>query len=104
LLEARIWQLVKPDVMDYVARLLHIQPIEVYEVASFYSMYNMQPVGNYVLEVCRTGPCSLVGADKLISHIEKSLNIKPGQTSSDGMFTLKQLSAWVLAGMVQCFK
>jgi NADH-quinone oxidoreductase subunit E len=77
------------DVMDYVARLLHIQPIEVYEVASFYSMYNMQPVGNYVLEVCRTGPCSLVGADKLISHIEKSLNIKPGQTSSDGMFTLK---------------
>jgi len=77
------------DVMDYVARLLHIQPIEVYEVASFYSMYNLQPVGNYVLEVCRTGPCSLVGSDKLIKHIEKSLKIKPGETSSDGMFTLK---------------
>ncbi|MCB9250987.1 MAG: NAD(P)H-dependent oxidoreductase subunit E [Flavobacteriales bacterium] len=77
------------DVMDYVARLLHIQPIEVYEVASFYSMYNLSPVGKVVLEVCQTGPCSIVGADRIISHIEKSLKIKKGETTSDGMFTLK---------------
>lgn len=77
------------DVMDYIARMLHIQPIEVYEVASFYSMYNLKPVGKYVLEVCRTGPCSLVGSDQLITHIENRLNIKPGETTADGMFTLK---------------
>jgi len=77
------------EVMDYVARLLHIQPIEVYEVASFYSMYNLSPVGKVVMEVCQTGPCCLVGAEKIISHIESTLNIKTGQTSSDGMFTLK---------------
>ena len=77
------------EVMDYVARMLHIQPIEVYEVASFYSMYNLNPVGKVVLEVCQTGPCCLVGAEKIIKHIERSLSIKPGETSSDGMFTLK---------------
>ena len=78
-----------PEVMDYVARLLHIQPIEVYEVASFYSMYNMEKVGKVVVEVCRTGPCCLVGAEKIIDHIQISLNIKPGETTTDGMFTLK---------------
>src|SRR3546814_2722981 len=49
-----------PEVMDYVAELLEIEPIEVYEVASFYTMFNLQPVGKYVLETCRTGPCCLV--------------------------------------------
>jgi len=77
------------DTMDYVARLLHIQPIEVYEVASFYSMYNLQPVGKVLLEVCQTGPCCLVGAEKIIKYIEDKLNIKPGQTTEDGLFTLK---------------
>jgi len=77
------------DAMDYVARLLHINPIEVYEVATFYSMYNMEKVGKVVLEVCHTGPCCLVGAERIISHIEKSLNILPGQTTPDGVFTLK---------------
>jgi NADH-quinone oxidoreductase subunit E len=78
-----------PEVMDYVARLLHIQPIEVYEVASFYSMYNLNPVGKVVLEVCQTGPCCLVGAERIVKHIEKTLNIKAGETTADGMFTLK---------------
>jgi NADH-quinone oxidoreductase subunit E len=78
-----------PEVMDYVARLLHINPIEVYEVATFYSMYNTKPVGKVMLEVCQTGPCCLVGAEKIISHIEKTLNIKNGETTADGMFTLK---------------
>ncbi len=77
------------DVMDYVSRLLHIQPIEVYEVASFYSMYNLNPVGKVVIEFCHTGPCCLVGAEKILKHIETTLNIKPGETTSDGMFTLK---------------
>jgi len=76
-------------VMDYVASLLNIQPIEVYEVATFYSMYNLKPVGKYVFEVCQTGPCMLNGSDDIIAYIQEKLNIKPGETTSDGMFTLK---------------
>jgi len=75
--------------MDYVARLLHIQPIEVYEVATFYSMYDTQPVGKVKLEVCRTGPCMIEGAEKIVSYIENKLGIKDGETTSDGLFTLK---------------
>ncbi len=76
-------------VMDYVARLLHILPIEVYEVATFYSMYDTVPVGKVKLEVCRTGPCMIEGAEKIVSYIENKLGIKDGETTSDGMFTLK---------------
>lgn len=78
-----------PAVMDYVASLLNIQPIEVYEVASFYSMFNLKPVGKCMIEVCRTSSCWLLGAEDVIRHIEKKLNIKVGQTTTDGMFTLK---------------
>jgi NADH-quinone oxidoreductase subunit E len=76
-------------VMDHVAAVLSIQPIEVYEVASFYSMFNLQPVGNCLIEVCRTSSCWLRGAEDVIHHIEKKLNIKVGETSADGKFTLK---------------
>lgn len=78
-----------PETMDYVASLLNIKPIEVYEVASFYTMFNLKPVGKCLLEVCRTGPCCLVGAEDIIDHLEKKLNIKVGETTPDGMFTLK---------------
>jgi len=77
------------EVMDYIARMLHIQPIEVYEVATFYSMYDTQKVGKVKLEVCQTGPCMIEGAEKIISHIEKRLGIKIGETTKDGNFTLK---------------
>ncbi len=76
-------------VMDYVASLLNIPPIEVYEVATFYSMYNLKPVGKYMFEVCQTGPCMLNGSDQIIAYIENKLGIKPGQTTADGMFSLK---------------
>ena len=76
-------------VMDYVAGLLQIEPIEVYEVASFYSMFNLKPVGKYVFEVCQTGPCMLNGSDNIIEYIGQKLGIKPGETSGDGLFTLK---------------
>jgi NADH-quinone oxidoreductase subunit E len=92
-------------VMDYVASLLSIKPIEVYEVASFYTMYNQRPVGTHLLEVCRTGPCWLRGADDVVAHIEKRLGIKDGETTSDGMFTLKTvecLGSCGTAPMLQC--
>lgn len=77
------------DVMNYVAGLLNIQPVEVYEVASFYSMFNLKPRGKCLIEVCRTSSCWLMGAEDVVRHIEKKLNIKDGQTTADGKFTLK---------------
>ena len=74
-------------VMDYVASLLNITPIEVYEVATFYSMYNMKPVGKYVFEVCQTGPCMLKGSDQIIDYIKSKLSIHVGETTTDGLFT-----------------
>ncbi|MDZ4823755.1 MAG: NADH-quinone oxidoreductase subunit NuoE [Flavobacteriales bacterium] len=91
--------------MDYVASLLNIQPIEVYEVASFYSMLNMKPVGKCVIEVCRTSSCWLMGAEDVVRHIEKKLHIKVGGTTTDGMFTLKTvecLGSCGTAPMLQC--
>ncbi len=75
--------------MDEVASLLNILPIEVYEVATFYTMFNLKPVGKYVLEVCQTGPCMLNGSDEIINYIKQKLNIKNGETTADGLFTLK---------------
>jgi NADH-quinone oxidoreductase subunit E len=75
--------------MDYVAGLLQLDPIEVYEVATFYSMLNTKPVGHYVFEVCQTGPCMCKGSDAIISYISEKLGIRPGETTADGMFTLK---------------
>ena len=77
------------EAMDYVAELLQLKPIEVYEVATFYSMYNLKPVGRYLFEVCQTGPCMLNGSDDIINYIQEKLNIKIGETTPDGMFTLK---------------
>lgn len=94
-------------VMDYVANLLDILPIEVYEVATFYTMFNMKPVGKYVLEVCITGPCMLKGSDEIVNHITEKLGIKPGETTADGLFTLKPaecLGACGYAPMMQLGK
>jgi NADH-quinone oxidoreductase subunit E len=96
-----------PEVMDYVAQLLHILPVEVYEVATFYSMYNLKPVGKYVFEVCQTGPCMINGCDDIIQYIKKTLNISVGETTGDGMFTLKTvecLGACGYAPMMQLGK
>src|ERR1017187_6742956 len=87
-----------PAVMDYVASLLNILPIEVYEVASFYSMFNLKPVGKCLIEVCRTGPCWLMGAEDVVRHIEKKLGIKDGETTKDGMFTLKTVECLAACG------
>ena len=94
-------------VMDYVASILKLEPIEVYEVATFYSMYNLEPVGKYMFEVCQTGPCMINGSDEIIQYIGKKLGIKPGETTVDRMFTLKTvecLGACGYAPMMQLGK
>ena len=95
------------ETMDYVATLLQLEPIEVYEVATFYSMYNLKPVGRYMFEVCQTGPCMINGSDSIIKYIGEKLGIKPGETTKDGMFTLKTvecLGACGYAPMMQLGK
>jgi NADH-quinone oxidoreductase subunit E len=90
-----------------VAGLLNLTPIEVYEVATFYSMYNLKPVGKYVFEVCQTGPCMLRGSDDIIGYIKEKLAIGVGETTTDGMFTLKTvecLGACGYAPMMQLGK
>ena len=93
--------------MDYVAALLQVKPIEVYEVATFYSMFNLRPVGKYLLEVCQTGPCMLNGSEGIVAYIYEKLGIRPGETTADGLFTLKTvecLGACGYAPMLQLGK
>lgn len=90
--------------MDKVAALLEITPIEVYEVATFYSMFRIEPVGKYVIEVCQTGPCMICGSEKIVSYIEKKLGIKVGQTTPDNMFTLKVVECLGACGYAPMFQ
>jgi len=77
------------DIMDYVAGLLNITSIEVYEVATFYSQFYIDPVGKYVIEVCQTGPCAICGGEEMIAYLEDKLKIKVGETTKDNLFSLK---------------
>ena len=77
--------------MDYVADTLSMAPIRIYEVATFYSMFNLKPVGRNLLQVCRTTPCWLRGADKLTETCRRKLGIGLKETTSDGNFTLVEV-------------
>ncbi len=95
------------DTMDTVAGLLQLESIEVYEVATFYSMFNLKPVGKYLFEVCQTGPCMISGSDNIIDYIKQRLGITVGETTPDGLFTLKTvecLGACGYAPMMQLGK
>ncbi len=90
--------------MDYVADLLSVPHIEAYEVATFYTMYNLKPVGENHVQVCTNLPCWLRGSDKVTGACKKSLGIGFGETTEDGKFTLSEvecLGACVNAPMVQ---
>jgi NADH-quinone oxidoreductase subunit E len=89
---------VSTTAMDVVAEYLEIQAIEVYEVASFYSMYFLRPQGKYVLEVCRTGPCEIVGAQKIMDHIEQKLGVKEGEVTADGLFSWRGVECLAACG------
>jgi NADH-quinone oxidoreductase subunit E len=91
-------------VLDYVASLLQIMPVEVYEVASFYTMFHLEPVGKHVIEYCRTGPCVLMGGEEVFDHLQQKLGIKKGETTSDGLFTLKEVECLAACGWGPCFQ
>ena len=89
---------VSASAMDKVAEYLKLEPIEVYEVASFYSMYFLRPQGKYVLEICRTGPCCLVGAEKIMDHLEQKLGVKEGEVTADGLFSWRGVECLAACG------
>lgn len=88
-----------PEAMDKVAAYLDLQSIEVYEVATFYTMFFLRPQGKFVLEVCRTGPCCLVGAEKIMKHIENTLGVKEGEVTADGKFSWRGVECLAACGM-----
>ncbi len=90
--------------MDYIAELIDIPAMQVYEVANFYTMYNKQPVGKNLIQICRTTPCWLRGSDEITQACKNKLKIDLGETTKDGKFTLVEvecLGACVNAPMVQ---
>ncbi len=78
------------ETMDFVAQYLGMPPVAVYEVATFYTMYNMKPVGKYKLTICTNLPCALQGATHAAEHLKKTLGIGFNETTADGCFTLKE--------------
>lgn len=76
------------EAMKYLANLLELSPMDVYSVASFYTMFNLKPVGKYHIQLCKTLSCMLNGSESLLEHLENKLHIKNGQTTPDGKFTL----------------
>ena len=90
--------------MHKIGKIINVPFIRVYEVATFYSMFNLEPIGKYFIQVCTTTPCWLRGSDKIVALCKKKLSIENNETSSDGIFTLKEvecLGACVNAPMVQ---
>nr|WP_294897372.1 NAD(P)H-dependent oxidoreductase subunit E [uncultured Pedobacter sp.] len=86
------------NAMEKVADILNIKDIEVFEVATFYSMYFLKPQGKYVLEVCRTGPCCLVGAEKLMDYIGEKLGVKENEVTPDGLFSYRGVECLAACG------
>ena len=79
-----------PETMDFVANYLGMPPVLVYEVASFYEMYNREPTGRYKITICTNLPCALQDAVKAAEHLKAKLGIGFGETTADGLFTLKE--------------
>lgn len=90
---------VSTTAMDKVADFLNIKSIEVYEVATFYTMYFLKPQGKYMLEICRTGPCCLVGAEKIMQYIENKLGVREGEVTADGLFSWRGVECLAACGM-----
>lgn len=92
------------ELMEAVANYLEMPKIGVYEVATFYSMYDLEPVGKHKINVCRGISCMLCGSDEVTAHLEKRLGIKKGQTTADGLITLREvecLAACINGPMLQ---
>ena len=95
---------ISPEVMTYVAGLLELEPVKVYEVVTFYTMYHQKPVGKHLIEACATLPCALNGAEALLGHMEAKLGVKAGETTQDGRFTLRKVECLAACGGGPCLQ
>ncbi len=77
--------------MDHIAEILGVPNMNVYEIANFYTMYNTEPIGKYLIQICKTTPCWLCGSDEIIRACKEELKIDIGETSEDGLFTLVEV-------------
>ena len=100
----REWGWLPPAALRLVARTLGLNEPEVFGVATFYTMFNLQPVGRHHLQVCLTLSCSLVGADRLFRHLERKLGIGHGETTKDGRFTLRRVECLAACGGGPCMQ
>lgn len=100
----RTWGWVPPAAMRLVARTLGLSEPEVFGVATFYTMFNLQPVGRHHLQVCMTLSCSLMGADRLFRHLEHKLGVGHGETTPDGRFTLRRVECLAACGGGPCMQ
>ena len=89
---------IAPEAIEYVARLMEQTPARVRGVVSFYTMYNMKPIGRHHIQVCRTLPCALGGAERITAFIKQKLGIEIGQTTTDGRFTLSEVECLASCG------
>lgn len=95
---------ISQEIIEYIAKMLDLPPIRVYEVATFYSMYNLKPVGKYLVQICGTTPCMLRGSEDLFKLCKEKFGADRNETSEDGLFTIKEvecLGACVNAPMAQ---
>jgi NADH-quinone oxidoreductase subunit E len=88
----------KPETIEWVAEYLGLSAAEVMSVASFYDMFNLERVGKHMISVCQNLSCSLLGADRLIRHLESRLGIRMGETTPDGLITLKRMECLASCG------
>lgn len=94
---------VSPEAMIYVAEKLGKTPIQVYEVATFYTMFNLKPIGKYHIELCKTLSCKLCGSQKIKNYIKETVGIEAGQTSENGLFHLSEVECMGACGGAPMF-
>ena len=103
-LAQREWGWISPEALRLVARTAELPETEVFGVATFYTMFNLQPVGTYHLQVCMTLSCSLMGADRIFRHLSRKLGIGHGETTPDGRFTLRRVECLAACGGGPCLQ
>lgn len=94
---------ITPELMDAVAVYLSLPAIAVYEVATFYTMFELKPVGAHKISVCTNISCMLRGSDKIVAHLQQKLGIRPGETTADGKFTVKEVECLAACGGAPMF-
>lgn len=93
---------ISEDSMVFLAKKLDLSPMDIYSVASFYTMFNLKPIGKYHIQLCKTLSCMLNGSEDLLSHLEKKLNISSGETTKDGLFTISEVECLGNCGGAPC--